>query len=138
MDYILQGDPKEVAKVIRENRIRVQRGVISFTPVEPETVLEKVEVIEEHETEKVDIVPNSAETVPNTDETAQKEGDFVPECEISESMDDKDITVEDLQEVDLDADDKTPTTDDTKDVPAADSKEEPTARKTSKRSKKSE
>lgn len=138
MDYILKGDPKEVAKVIRENRIRVQRGVISFTPVEPETGLEEVEVIEEHETEKVDIVPNSAETVPNTDETAQNEGDSVPESETSESMDDKDITVEDLQEVDLDADDKTPATDDTKDVPAADSKEEPTARKTSKRSKKSE
>lgn len=32
MDYILKGDPAEVAKVIRENRIRVRRGVISFTP----------------------------------------------------------------------------------------------------------
>ena len=34
--YILKGDPKEVDKVIRENRIRANRGVISFTPVEPD------------------------------------------------------------------------------------------------------
>lgn len=33
MDYILSGDPKEVDKVIRENAIRVNRGVIRFTPV---------------------------------------------------------------------------------------------------------
>lgn len=34
--YILKGDPKEVEKVIRENRIRANRGVISFTPVVPD------------------------------------------------------------------------------------------------------
>ena len=33
--YILEGEPKEVAKVIQENRIRVERGVITFTPVQP-------------------------------------------------------------------------------------------------------
>lgn len=38
--YILEGDPKEVAKVIQENRIRIERGVITFTPVQPETVLD--------------------------------------------------------------------------------------------------
>lgn len=32
MDYILSGEPSEVEKVIRENRIRVERGVIKFTP----------------------------------------------------------------------------------------------------------
>ena len=37
---ILEGDPKEVAKVIQENRIRIERGVIAFTPVQPETVLD--------------------------------------------------------------------------------------------------
>lgn len=34
--YILKGDPVEVEKVIRENRIRISRGVISITPAEPE------------------------------------------------------------------------------------------------------
>lgn len=33
MRYIIDGDPKEVAKVIQENRIRVDRGVIKFTPL---------------------------------------------------------------------------------------------------------
>ena len=37
--YILKGDQKELDKVIRENRIRVERGVITITPVQPETVL---------------------------------------------------------------------------------------------------
>lgn len=38
MDYILSGEPKEVAKVLQENRIRVDRGVITFTPCQPDTV----------------------------------------------------------------------------------------------------
>ena len=37
MMYILSGDPREVEKVIRENRIRVDRGVIEFTPYQPAT-----------------------------------------------------------------------------------------------------
>lgn len=39
--YILKGDPKELDKVIRENRIRVSRGVISITPAEPDTALDE-------------------------------------------------------------------------------------------------
>lgn len=38
MDYILSGDPNEVAKVLQENRLRVDRKVIKFTPYHPETV----------------------------------------------------------------------------------------------------
>lgn len=41
MKYILNGSPKEVAKVLQENRIRVDRGVISFTPCQPETALDE-------------------------------------------------------------------------------------------------
>ena len=40
MCYILKGDPKEVAKVLQENRIRVDRGVISFTPCQPDPALD--------------------------------------------------------------------------------------------------
>lgn len=40
MNYILKGDPKEVAKVLQENRIRVDRGVIEFTPCQPEPALD--------------------------------------------------------------------------------------------------
>ena len=41
MKYILEGNPKEVAKVIQENRIRVERGQISFALVpDEEEILE--------------------------------------------------------------------------------------------------
>lgn len=40
MTYILKGDPKEVAKVLRENRIRVDRGVIEFTPCQQDSALD--------------------------------------------------------------------------------------------------
>lgn len=40
MSYILKGDPKEVAKVLQENRIRVDRGVIEFTPCQQDSVLD--------------------------------------------------------------------------------------------------
>lgn len=40
MEYILKGDPKEVAKILQENRIRVDRGVIEFTPCQPGPVLD--------------------------------------------------------------------------------------------------
>lgn len=40
MNYILKGDPKEVAKVLQENRIRVDRGVIAFTPCQQDSVLD--------------------------------------------------------------------------------------------------
>lgn len=134
MDYILKGDPKEVAKVIRENRIRVQRGVISFTPVEPETVIEDVEeVVTPDTTESVEdtATPDTSEDAPTNEETDTN-------TEPAEPMDDKNIEVEDVKEVDLDADDKTTAPDDTKDVQEDDVKETTPAKKTSKRSKKSE
>ncbi len=40
MDYILKGEPKEIAKVLQENRIRVDRGVIAFTPCQPDSTLD--------------------------------------------------------------------------------------------------
>lgn len=40
MNYILKGDPKEVAKVLQENRIRVDRGVIEFTPCQQDSALD--------------------------------------------------------------------------------------------------
>ena len=45
MDYKLSGNPKEVEKVIRENRIRIQRGVISITPLDCEVLTDNSDVI---------------------------------------------------------------------------------------------
>lgn len=185
--YILKGDPKEVDKVIRENRIRANRGVISFTPVEPdkadvsdkiaetaqeiakakeaaeesvkafaELAVQLVNTAVEHGAElpedmQVQLaelgvsVPETSESVPKNPDSAQNEPenvpettDSVPENENPEQMDGKTLEVEDLKEVDLDADDKTLDNNDSKDVSAADTKETKTAKKTSKPSKKSE
>lgn len=46
MEYKLSGNPTEVAKVIQENRIRVQRGVISFTPLDCEAHTDSSAVID--------------------------------------------------------------------------------------------
>lgn len=92
MRYILDGDPKEVAKVIQENRIRVDRGVIKFTPCPPEA--------EPEETAPVVAEP---ETTPEPEET--------------EAVDDKTLVPEDMIEVNLD-DVKDAEEADVKDAPA--------------------
>jgi len=164
MTYLLKGDPKEVEKVIRENRIRVQRGMIEFIPVEPEEAIGVVD--EDVATVDTDNVP-TPESVPEIEETAEKEGESVPEIEempenpadsvpeieempenpadsVPESdnpelMDDKHIgEPEDLQEVDLETDDKTFVSEDSKEIPAPDVKETAVSKKTARRSKKTE
>ena len=188
--YILKGDQKELDKVIRENRIRISRGVISITPAEPDAALDEDSVktliesntvlLEERQqliadrnrlrelTDKVVtiaveggqtipedvtaglgefgiIVPKISETAENTAEIGENLTETVPNSPDNgnknsepDAMDNKHIEVEDIQEVDLDADDKTPVSDDTKDVSEDDAKEAAPAKKTSKRSKKSE
>ena len=188
--YILKGDQKEVDKVIRENRIRVSRGVISITPAVPDTALDEDSVktlIEGHRalgeerqqliadrnrlaelTDKVVtiaveggqtipddvtasldafgiIVPKIAETAENTAEIGENLTESVSNSAETanmeaepDAMDNKHIEVDDMLKVNLDADDKTPVSNDTKDVSEDDAKEAAPAKKTSKRSKKSE
>lgn len=135
-EYILKGDPAEIEKIIRENRIRVSRGEVTFTPAEPGAGLEPC-----CEQTLVESLVNGL-TVPDDLATRLVPFGIIvpnnPETDTTDAMDDKHIEVEDLQEVDLDADDKTPVINDAKDVPADDSKEAVAAKKTSKRSKKSE
>lgn len=129
MTYLLKGDPKEVEKVIRENRIRVQRGVIEFTPVEPEEAFEEID--KDVATVGTDNMPTTL-SVPQIEETAENEGESVPGIvempenpaesvpvsDNPEHMDDKHIEgLDDFQEIDLDADDKTPEADDSKTSP---------------------
>lgn len=68
--YILKGNPKDVAKVIQENRIRVDRGVIEFTPCQPGTCVDDA----------------SVETLIESQAAAQKEspGMTVEQCELAD------------------------------------------------------
>lgn len=58
MKYILEGNPKEVAKVIQENRIRVERGQISFALVpdeeEADNATDSKDVVDIDDTKDVD------------------------------------------------------------------------------------
>lgn len=188
--YILKGESKEVDKILRENRIRISRGVISITPAEPDAALDEDSVktlVESHTAmgeerqrlivdnlELADlaglvvsiaveggqtipediagrlakfgiIVPKISETAENTAEIGENLTESVPNSAETanmeaepDAMDNKHIEVDDMQEVNLDADDKTPVSNDTKDVSEDDAKEATPAKKTSKRSKKSE
>lgn len=73
MKYIIEGNPKEVAKVIQENRIRVERGQISFVLVPDEeeatdgrdVVLVPDEEENNNVTDSKDVVLNDTKSVPN-------------------------------------------------------------------------
>lgn len=95
----------------------------------------------------VESVPETAETIENDREKSEETPENVPnspdsaiepDTDNSDAMDNKYVNSDDLQEVDLDEDDKTLTNDDSKDVQADDTKKAAPAKKTSKRSKKSE
>ena len=160
--YILEGDSKEVAKVIQENRIRVERGVIAFTPVQPETAFadpdaisvlrENADIIEARnvrltaenqeltrrvaELEQTLIaltnVPENTETVLNDAKTAENPGESVPETVLNDTD-----PVEDNKNIEVE--DMTEVNlDDVKDTPEADTKEAPAPTPKKTRTKKSE
>ena len=97
MMYILSGDPREVEKVIQENRIRVGRGVINFTPCQPIN----------------DTTCRSNFDNPKIDTSIETEADTKDMEDVSE-VDTKDM--EDVSEVD---------TKDMEDMSETDSKESP-------------
>lgn len=112
MDYILSGKDKEVAKVIQENRVRVNRGLVSFTPMTETVHTDNSEVIanliEENQTLKAEN-QRLQDAFNKTTATGQP------------TIDDKNVDLEDLQEVDLD-DNKEVIVNDTKDVSEDDNK----------------
>jgi hypothetical protein len=177
MNYILKGDPKEVAKVLQENRIRADRGVIEFTPCQQESALDAdsiatlredleaktkacMEMAKGHVelagatrdviaiiTENGITIPDDlaarlahfgiivlklAETVPNTAELADNDGESVPET-VPNNPD----TVEDNKTVEAEDDMTEVDLDDVKDIEESDTKEAPAPTPKKTRSKKS-
>lgn len=112
MDYILKGRDKEVAKVIQENRVRVNRGLVSFTPM-TETV----------HTDNSEVIANLIEENQTLKAENQRLQDELNKTTATEqpTTDDKNVDLEDLQEVDLD-DNKGVIVNDTKDVSEDDNK----------------
>lgn len=72
-EYILSGDPGEVEKVIRENRIRIERGLITVTP-RPVTEAEPAEAdtkgVADTDTKEVEAVDAKEAEAGDTKEVA--------------------------------------------------------------------
>lgn len=75
MRYILEGDPKEVAKVLQENRIRVDRGVIKFTPCPPDVTPEpeEAESIDDKTPEHEDMTEVNLDDIKDAEESDTKD-----------------------------------------------------------------
>ena len=149
MDIIVRGEPNEIDFVRRLCRDKVRRGVIAILPAtspacddvvklrnerdettqENERLKERIRELEE----QITSVPETTENVPVSTNSA-----IEPNTTNSDAMDNKYVDPDEFQEVDMDTDDKTLTDNDSKDVPANVAKETAPAKKTSKRSKKSE
>lgn len=141
MDIIVRGEPHEIDFVRRICRDKVRRGMLAILPAtgpDSDDVVklrnERDETTKENERLKLRVaelenqiasVPGNAESVPEISESAPEESNL----ENPDAMDSKYVDMEDLQEVDLDADDKVLPGDDSKDVQANDAKEAPAAKK---------
>lgn len=163
--YILNGDPKEVAKVLQENRIRIDRGVIKFTPCQPEqacdpdivaTLREGLENTEAELRKQVEVHMNLAELTGEIVNVVAESGQTLPEDivarletfgiivpEIAENVPEIAENVEKLPEIEDNKnmaleDMKEVNLDDLKDAPEGDTKEAPTTTGKKSRAKKTE
>lgn len=158
MNYILEGDPKEVAKVLQENRIRVDRGVIEFTPCQPDSALDADSIAKLREVldaktkectemaadqlvlanlveEVVDIVVENGIVIP--DDLSARLAKFINVPKSVESVPKEPGTVDDNKTVDA-GDMKEVKLDNVKDAPEEEPKAEPAPAPKKTRSKKSE
>ncbi len=104
MVYILSGNPVEVERVLREQRVRVARGVIKLTPID--TTLSSLKA-----------AVNDLEKAKNTEPAPVDDDKVVP------PVDDKEKTPEvDDKTVEVDGDSKEVKADDSKEVQAVDDK----------------
>ena len=113
MVYILSGNPVEVERVLREQRVRVARGVIKLTPID--TTLSSLKA-----------AVNDLEKAKNTEPAPVDDDKVVPPVDDKEKtpeVDDKEKTPEvDDKTVEVDGDSKEVKADDSKEVQAVDDK----------------
>ena len=104
MVYILSGNPVEVERVLREQRVRVARGVIKLTPID--TTLSSLKA-----------AVNDLEKAKNTEPAPVDDDKVVPH------VDDKEKTKKKKKKtVEVDGDSKEVKADDSKEVQAVDDK----------------
>ncbi|MDD3038826.1 hypothetical protein [Bacteroides sp.] len=127
MDYILRGNDKDVANVLKEQRIRIGRGVISFTPISEcgliteEDARRTLEDKLAEKDEKINELTSSNEAKDKSIESmeariAELEASATTDSKILPAGDSKELPVEDSKGVDVvEADNKNlPPTDEKK------------------------
>lgn len=131
MDYILTGNDKDVANVLQEQRIRIDRGVISFIPVSECRIITEEDArntLEEKLAEKDAVIGELAASIAEKDneiDTLTKESNSmkarITELEALVATDNKNLPASDVKDLPA-GDSKEVATGDNKEVAPADEK----------------
>lgn len=130
MVYILSGNPVEVERVLREQRVRVARGVIKLTPIDTTLSSLKAAVNDLEKAKNTEPAPvDDDKVVPPVDdkektpEVDTKSVDVDGDSKEVPPIDNMEVSPEvDTKTVDVDGDSKEVKADDCKDVQAVDDK----------------
>ena len=139
MDYILRGNNKDVANVLKEQRIRIGRGVVSFTPISEcglvteedarKTLADKLAEKDEKISGLIASITEKDNSIAELTTERDSMKARIAELEVSAITDDKNLLADDSKELPAE-DTKGVDVTDNKDLPPADEKK--VVKKTSK------
>lgn len=139
MDYILRGNNKDVANVLKEQRIRMGRGVVSFTPISEcglvteedarKTLADKLAEKDEKISGLIASITEKDNSIAELTTERDSMKACIAELEVSAITDDKNLLADDSKELPAE-DTKGVDVTDNKDLPPADEKK--VVKKTSK------
>ncbi|WP_270438296.1 hypothetical protein [Bacteroides bouchesdurhonensis] len=139
MDYILRGNNKDVANVLKEQRIRMGRGVVSFTPISEcglvteedarKTLADKLAEKDEKISGLIASITEKDNSIAELTTERDSMKARIAELEVSAITDDKNLPADDSKELPAE-DTKGVDVTDNKDLPPADEKK--VVKKTSK------
>ena len=139
MDYILRGNNKDVANVLKEQRIRMGRGVVSFTPISEcglvteedarKTLADKLAEKDEKISGLIASITEKDNSIAELTTERDSMKACIEELEVSAITDDKNLLADDSKELPAE-DTKGVDVTDNKDLPPADEKK--VVKKTSK------
>lgn len=135
MKYILEGNEKDIFNVMKEQRIRVNRGVISITPITECGLITEEDAKKDMDEKLSELMTSIAENEKKLSSiTDERNGIMLHVSELEQSVIDKDALISSLtaerdklqaRVVELEAssiDEKELSSDDSKELPAADTK----------------
>ena len=94
MKYILEGNEKAVQSVIRENRIRVNRGMIKFTPYADDEQPATEQPIVEGEQQGDDVIDDQDNASDDSKEVVEEDNKIIEEDDSKEVVEEDSKVVE--------------------------------------------